>query len=731
MGLANTRNSTIDPSLTKKLHLMSPEELLNIPVTSLNVFGDSKWYEPSRVPGQSRSTCTINWDMMLHDGSRLTDKQHSRRIWWIKLLILVRVKLPADGNFPAAGMFGSLQQAIKWFASWIAENGLHSPEELSPAVCLEYFESLPRYISEKAHDGEIRESTARIALQLLIDLWNQRVQLQKFGIASLVSHPYGGDGGAALAKRISTLAIGWVRPIPDEVAIPLLNKASWFLGAPANDVIRLIEVVDDRTAGNVVIVDNGRGGTRTQLAGGGKTARLRRTSKFFDNFVFSTIEGEAKPWHEPLDISLEGSVGKQSDAQFRVRQLYEAVRDACLLLVQGTTGMRISEILGISAGIDVSSTLPVGVRIENSRTGLYEWFVIRTTLSKTDDGMQREVDWVLGMRSIGDTELPEAVRALVILNKLTEPWRERAATNRLVLSTLSGFALPTKAAVLLAPIASKVNASMRRFIENWVDLSGLPDTSKAMAFDNDLVEWRAGKGAPFRSHMLRKTWASYVLGCDPKLLPAIQMQYHHSNLAITEGGYIGNNPLLVESLDSVARQKRNSVIFELVTGQSALAGRMGGQLNEATTQLKVETIDLPLSEKWKKVEAWADENQLQLFFSQHANCAPIRRSEMRCQDATDTPVWIRNVPNTATREPSLCAGCACAIIDRSHERFWVGRYVDSMISIRASERIQSAESEFRVIKFRAAQADSILRKFGTDREDLQAKVELAWEAENA
>jgi hypothetical protein len=407
----------------------------------------------------------------------------------------------------------------------------------------------------------------------------------------------------------------------------------------------------------------------------------------------------------------------------RIRELFEAVRDACAITVQGCSGMRMSELLGIVAGVDASTGLPSGVRLEDSITGQYEWFVIRTELSKTVEGGTRQVDWVLGMRPKGSDELPPAVRAIIVLNDLFKPWRAMAKTDRLFLSLHSGHTLP-QMATELGPMTNDVCLrNMKSFLRNWVDLTHLPDEGPHGVMVHDLAAWKESKGSIFKSHMLRKSWAAFTLAVDPRLLPAIQMQFHHLSLAMTEGGYIGNNPLLVESLDSVGVQKRNLMLFEMVTGTAAVAGRMGEQLEEATQGLRREVAGLPPSASWKHVASWADANEIKLFFSAHATCCPTKVSEMRCNDAAGTPVWIRKEPNFAFREPTLCAGCACAVMDRSHQPFWAERYVSSVLAVRKAESL-GITGQLRVIQERAIQAKKVLRKFGADIEGLDQEVGL-------
>lgn len=707
----------------KKIHEMNGEELGQYRISEHSQFQDGVWFFSNPTPGSQRSQSTLNWGMVLFDGSRLTDARHAARLRWAKLLILTLIVLPIDGRKPAPGSMGAIQFQLKWLLSWMHSAGYHHPHELTSAVMRGYLAQLPEFIAARSGDGEITVSVVIFALTTLIQLWDQRQALARMGVESIANHPIEGRSARTVAMEVATKATGWIMPLPDEVAIPLLNKAAWFLGTPADDVQRLLDVVRDSLAGTKVIVKRSRG-TKVAVckAGAKKSARLKRANAFVDAFEFSAPPGDSLPWHEPLHSANDVPSGSHNARRVQVRRLWETVRDAAAIIVQATSGMRVSELLGILAGTDETTGFPKGVRLELSATGLYEWFVIRSQLFKTEEGLPREVDWVLGMRPIGSNELPLAVRALQILDQLHEPWRACAQTDRLILANRVGTTLPLASTRLGAMTGYRLNLAMKRFIGRWIDLSGLPDESVRKTEDNDLVRWRESKGMVFTTHMLRKTWAQFALACDSRLLPVIQMQFHHISLAMTEGGYIGNNPLLLGELDSMSVQKTNLAVFDVIVGKSKLAGRMGEQLEQALVKLRVEVGELPTSEKWRRTVEWSERNDLKMFFTAHATCCPTRTSKMRCHDASNTPAWLRNAPNTSTREPSVCAGCACAIMDKSHEPFWSDRYVGCEVSVRQAEAAGLHSGPFREVRFRADQARSILKKFGADLDALDACV---------
>jgi hypothetical protein len=350
-------------------------------------------------------------------------------------------------------------------------------------------------------------------------------------------------------------------------------------------------------------------------------------------------------------------------------------------------------------------------------------FLIRTVLSKTEKGLPREVDWVLGLRPKGAIEEPLALRALRLLNRLFQPWRDIAKTKRLFLTSPGTYlALPTTALNVMD--SASMSSTMKRFMERWVDLSGLPNESAHKIADNDLVKWRDSKGEIISSHMLRKSWAQFVFAVNPKLMPAIQLQFHHLSLAMSDSGYIGNNPLLVTAMDSVATQQRNLLIFETVLGRQPLSGKMGEQIERATRNLAAQLKDLPISDAWQRTVQFCDDNDLKIFFNPHGKCVPLATSKMRCHNEIGTPLGLRVQPNSATRQPTMCAGCDCFVLDSRHAPFWEDRYLQNWISYKRAERM-GGTGQFRVIKDRAVQAGKLLKKIGIDIELLDQKVNLA------
>ncbi len=726
-----TPNHPVELSDYRPIWRLTAEELADYPITPYSLYRDLRWKAPVTTPGSTQTSATVNWGLALHDGSRLSEPRHVQRLGWAKKLMALVLKAPASGVVPAAGSLGEFQQGFRWLISWMAERGLQRPDEIDQEVFDEYILDLPRFVAEWADDEEITQSQVAMALYILSWLWSERRLMKEWDVPTLSFNPFRERGIDSYARAIATKAIGWIPPLPDEVAIPLFNAAAGWLGQPAEDVITLVEtVVVDPLAGKEIEISTpqSRRGRRRQTAGMKKTARRSRARRLLARFQFGTLPGALHPWHATLDEAYEETHGETPLRRLRV--LFEAVREACALTIQGQTGLRVSELMGIEAGIDAQAGLPNGVRIETSGTGLYDVFLLRTVLSKTEEGLPREMDWVLGLRPTGTVEEPLPVRALRLLNRLQAPWRECARTTRLLLAGGVAGTLPLKSTALGAMASDNMCDGMKRFIANWIDLSGLPDESRHKIKDNDLKEWRESKGGIFKSTMLRKAWAQFMFATDPRLMPAIQLQFHHLSMAMTDTGYVGANPLIVSEMDTVATQAGNTMILEMVRGHNPFAGKMGERMEQATRDLAAQVKGLPTSEAYKKVVKFCEDIQLPIFFSPHGACMPLRVSKMRCHDEAEMPVLLRRQPNARTRQPSLCIGCDCFVLDARHAGFWASRYLDNWLAYKRAERSGDVTG-YKVIKERAQQAGKLLKKIGVKVIELDRQIEQTLEAERA
>ncbi|MFC5354805.1 hypothetical protein [Azospirillum himalayense] len=675
------QSSTASPLYTR----MDPG-LIRERVSSRSCWGDDCWIFDNPLPGAQYNEAAIVWNFGLPDGRRLTDPVHHDLLDWLRRFIWSLFTVGGNRRKPLGpGSAGQLNTGLRVFVIWMVKNNFRMPSELGSSALAAYWNDMAEALADDNESG-VSTTQAISRLRIPILLWQQRKILATAGIASMPATPWDGRTIKSLAADLATKSLGWIKPLPDEVAIPILNKAAWFLGPPADDVIRLHQKcvsARDRSPGRH------KNGPGTQ-----RTARYQRQRLVAESFEFSWLPGETSPWHGSLHDIRTSRCGRKPVVGC-LRSLIHAVREAAVITIQAGTGMRISEICGLPAGMDPLTGLPSCVRIDLSSTGLNEIFIVRTVLTKTEE-TPREVEWVIGMRPVGSTDTPLPVRALIVLNVLFAHYRTLSGINRLLITFPHG-GLSMSGTTIAVMKSMNLRRNIKHFVGNWVSLSHLPDQSAHPVDDNDLVQYRETRGRCIKTHQLRKLYANFALSVDPTLLPALQMHFHHLSQAMTEEGYWGRNPLQIEPLSTVQRQQTNLLMFEMATGRSLVAGRMGEQLEQHIAELSARLRGQSITEGWKTTQRFVNEYDLRLWFAPHGNCLPMVPESMRCHALAGTTSWLNRAPNFATREPSVCAGCACFVIDGRHTGFWIDRYTRNQLAYKQAERLGQAH-RFRVIR---------------------------------
>jgi len=705
------------------LHLLSTSKLSDAWVSSTSRWFDKVWRLDGLTPGSKDSVRVINWEIVCDDGSGLMELRFEYLLGWLRRLVWSLLSAPAQGSRPlAAGTMSVLSGGIGHFARWMIQNSYSCPSQLDHVALVDYLESIieagtgdDRLDSEETGRSDAISHSfafARVRVPLLI--WRQRHVLAAAGVPKIPGPPWNGRTANDLTLEISTQAKGWIKPIPAEVAIPILNAASKFIGQRGEDILRVqFEYLKARDRG-----DAGHGNG----PGSSNTARDVRSRKAVKAFRFSVLPGEATAWHCPIKPT-QYSISDRLGVLPVVRSLVMSLRDAATIVIQAATGMRVSEICGLSAGTDPSTGLPWAVRIERSASGLNEVFILKSLLVKGEE-TPIDVDWVVGLRPLGSSEVPLPVAAILLMDRLFHPHRSMVGSSDLFVSLDAGLGLPENPGSVRRITGHQILFGQKRFVSENVDLSDLPDESANKIEDNDLVPWRESRGTIIRTHQFRKFFAAFTLGVDAGLLPALQMHFHHVSQAVTDYAYWGNNRLQVDPLSTVRSQQTNLLLFQLATGRTLLAGAMGEQLESHVAEIRARVAGKSASDAWKEVASYRAETDLRLWFAPHGMCLPMDRSEMRCHRDSQLSPWLRMQPHYAARESSTCIGCKCFVVDRRHSSYWEDKFTSNWISYRKAQAAGLHEGSFRVVKLRAAQARALLIKLGIDAESIEGRLEV-------
>lgn len=687
-------------------------------VSSVSFFEDLQWYLDD-----ANGSC-INWDVELLDGSRFSSPQHAVLLTACRKFVWSRMKDPREGNVikPSSAVLESIQ--VKQLASWMVTKNHYDFSTLDADAFDEYAEycvaevenfdvdidnededlDIESGAEENEDDGVVWRHLFR-RFSIWARIWGQRSALALAQVKPPSSDPLQGRSAHKLASDIATFVMRRIPPLPDEVAIPIMNEAHRWIGVRADDVIRLHKFYMDtiqgwRIPGKPILSGSIQKWHADQLG----------------TFHFSVEPGSDKPWHPPIRAEVQEDLSKHKDGPRlkytfptqEVRDLVDKVRGGSILVIHGETGMRIGEVAKLPAGENSSTGSHNAIEVRRSKTGLNEHFYLLSALEKHAEAPRRD-EWLSGSRPVGSEYVPGPFRAVHVLEKLLAPWRERSsnpkATAALIVNTANGAGLPRDDIRINSTSRKSLQKMLQKWIEQCVDLSNLPDKSK---LDEDLTRYRKTKGRCIKTHQWRKSFAMYVVRTDRRMIPAVSTHFKHMSVAITEQAYISNNPDLLRDRDSQQARAAAAFMYQAVTGKAPVAGRIAKLIEEHAAMLSevigrrhgVGAID--------KLEDWCASLRIRVFSSPHGKCfIGLKPVEAKCHEIGGTAHWSNSKPNFKTREPDVCAGCGCFGVDIDHAEFWVNRYLENQTAWQQAKS-RGLSAGFRVIQERAAQSANML-----------------------
>lgn len=643
-------------------------------------WNDETWkFDPVRAG--EKSLRVINWNGELNAGRKLGDPQLARYVEAMKHLAWAMLN-GHDGAKPLKSFTVHVEMLyLAMLVDWMADRKLGSFAELTSKLSWGYQDAVEKGGVDDGH----RRGRVSAKVEAISKAYRYKRSLDKAGCKFFVEAPFGGSRPKPGA-RLDLKEDGWIPPLPDEVALSTLASSCRWIGAPLSDVAKLSAELMEITH------------RKRELRGTRAFAQLK-LSDWLEKYEFSKDTND-KPWRAPIapgsDISFEtGKPITRTEAVVKILVNHSVA--ACACLIQGATGLRISELLSIKSGVDPKTGLPKCIQIRKSKTGLNELMFIQATAEKIVDG--QELEWLVGMRPAGSSYVPPPVQAILALERLLAPWRDMAKSSRLFVYYGSRSRNLALTAEEVSEFASGVlNDICQAFMATCCGLEALPDTKPSGSGLVDFRPYKTGKG--FRSHQWRKTFALHVLRTDSRLLPTLAQHFKHMSLAMTEQGYIGNDPELLEAIDSMRRDKTIRFLVEQSTGQAPVAGGMASLIEEQRGRL----ANIDASEG---LASWVEQADLRIWFSDYGKClVNLNPGESRCHSMGGTNPWMSKEPNHAHRSPSVCGGCKCFVVDREHQVFWQERVAKNQAALDQA----GAESRpgYRVAQERVRQAKSIL-----------------------
>ena len=564
-------------------------------VSSHSFWTDRRWLLDGKRPGLVQHVLTIDWDVEFADGSRLTDPHRAglleaaRRFLWS-----LKVDPPPGRGWARSSSLGSLYRRLRLLLRWMIADGITRFADLDRDAAERFLSTLAARPGR--HGGHVSAATLHNYANLIALLYAQREKLPD----APVEDPFEGRRPGVVVG----LADHVPRPLPytpDAIAVPLVAAALRLLGPPADDVIALR--------------DRAQGLYQELLTQGYDRAMARYFMlKEVAAFRFATIAGEEAAWHPAPVIGTK-----------RVRFLVERIYDACFIVIAYLIGARVSEILALEPGC---------VEHHSSADGTETFSYLRGHIYKTAAGDSGDPHrWVAP---------PPVVRAVEVLERLSEPLRRRTGRSALWLMSPGHGIIETRPPEILS-----ANAIVARLNQHFAPFIALPPHV-------DAKPWH------LTTHQGRKTFARFVGRRDRTGLHALQAHFGHVTRVMTDRGYVGTDFELTDLVDAQALDETRAALEELLTA-THLAGR-AGRLIAARSRFRGRTRDGDVREY---VEFVLTESAMRLGICDWGYCVYRRETSACLGDEAG--------PNPTLRTENTCVSCANFAVTERHRPVWEAR----------------------------------------------------------
>lgn len=696
-----------------------PLSLHDTMISSISHWTDRKWVFDGRGPGAQISTVTCIWDFKFHDGSTLFDPEHSRLLNEARHLFWSLFFDRQDGRLLKTTSVGTVFGALKRILKWMVENNYTNFSELdnraSERFCdwLVYIYSTPQVEindesevdlvdidNESSEDDDVNSNigignnnsledvdgvTAGAlspSLRVWQYLWQQRHFLASYGIGSLKQVPFNGRAVHDVASELVSNVSIRIPALPDAIAVPLMNAAHQFISMGAEDLIELVNKIFH---------------IRKECSVSGASVNLQniRIRSALSDFKFARPESSALPWHKPLN--------RNKPVQ-ELRGLVDDLVDACVVAIQSETGMRIGEISSIPSGINTTTGLPACITVRLSKSGMLDLYYITATLSKMRPTPVQE-EWLLAAAPHGISELPDTVKAVVVLQQLLAPFRAMSRSNaaeHLIITFGVPIGFPLSGENVTPPNNNLIRNGQKSFSSRYVDWDQIIETEETRPY-------KLTNGRCIRTQQWRKNYAQYVFQVDKRMLPAISRQFKHRSIAMTEGAYVGTSSSLVQGVADFNRNLTSEVFLQNIRGKpSKQEGRLTKLMDKYQSELTKIVEGLNEEEARAAIKTWCRSRDMKIYFHGYGKCIPaVAPTKAECHKRANTVHWANKEPNYATREPSVCTGCYLFMADQENIDYWTNRYVENM-TIWAEAEARGEANQYRVARTRAEQSKGYL-----------------------
>ena len=653
-------------------------------VSSYSNWTDDRWKFETTTRGQRSCASEIDWNFNVGCG-RFCDPRWASVLEALRWVLWSLLRDPYGGRRLKETSVSIYSVGVRSIVRWMDRQEIGELDRLSPARCREYVEDcIEQQLMEQ--DGKFTYAFLYRKLHILEWIHIYTPILRRRGLPAIERAPFGSQTASSISRKHATKRTGKTGPMPDVLAIALMNRAMKLIGKPAKDVIALHDAMLAAYEDPI---------QRDYLPHPATNPRREAMRLVALDFRFSTLVGDTTPWH-PRICGGDNSAS-YDEVAIEVRALIYQVINAAIITIISQTGIRVNELCELRAGSNKDAKIPGCVEIRNAYGGLSEIFFIKGRLAKGQKALQ-PVEWVAGLRPKGSRYLPPVVVAIGVLEPLIAPWRGKIGSDSLLVRARNG--LIHQRIGITRQMTCHVLQDLRKFArETPMDTS----SEKVAIFAEDGF-------AMMKTTHWRFTWAHFVFKTDPRLLREISAHFKHLALQTTEYAYIGNDPELLETLDETRLAETTRFFFEATTGRRIVTGSAGLLVEEHKASLENLVSKTSSEGSLANIRRWVETHDLRIWFFPEGKCLiNARPDQSRCHEMAGTTHWSNRMPNYSARSCDLCLGCPCFAVDDEDREFWVKRYESNRDAFQRAFD-QGRGGEFRVAKARRDQAKTVLAR---------------------
>ena len=303
---------TIFSEISNGMPAYPTEDCPNPWVSSISRWQDRKWFLDNPTPGARASASTIEWDIFFEDDTRWLDVCHADLLEEFRKLAWSLFTDRRGGKALKPGNALGLNIGLRELCQWMVRNCYAGMSELDSTASQRYLEDCQARLDgttqedpledllnqneleaidmaeletiEKALPNteqalQVTEGWVRMRLVVWRHMWDQRTAMHAAGVGPLPQEPFSGRKVLRLAKEMATKSAQRIPPLPDEVAVAIMNAANDYMEMAAHDVLRMVEEM---------------------LALRGTYKAYRFVTKRMRKWTFSTLSGSDQPWSPPL-----------------------------------------------------------------------------------------------------------------------------------------------------------------------------------------------------------------------------------------------------------------------------------------------------------------------------------------------------------------------------------------------------------------------------------------------